>query len=110
MLAKGWLTGIQFDTLFTDGFYITISMNAIARAREIRYTLLKYGYELYIDSPTNQIFPVVTDEFAAKLSESVDYGFMNSLPGGRKVIRFCTSWATPKEDVERLGEVIRALD
>ena len=109
MLAKGWLTGIQFDTLFTDGLYITISMNAIARAREIRYTLLKYGYELYIDSPTNQIFPVVTDEFAAKLSESVDYGFMNSLPGGRKVIRFCTSWATPKEDVERLGEVIRAL-
>ncbi len=109
MLAKGWLTGIQFDTLFSDDRYVTISMNAIACARKIRNMLLDCGYELYIDSPTNQIFPVVTDDFAAKLSETVDYGFMNSLPGGKQVIRFCTSWATPEDDVDRLSEIIRAL-
>lgn len=109
MLAKGWLTGLQFDTLFSDDRYVKISMNAITCARKIRDTLLECRYDLYIDSPTNQIFPVVTDDFAAKLSETVDYGFMNSLPGGKQVIRFCTSWATSEEDIESLLEVIRAL-
>lgn len=102
MLAKGWITGIQFDTLFTDDLYLRISSSAVRTARRIRQALLSKGYSLYIDSPTNQIFPIVTKEQAEDLKQFVQYGFMNELEDGRLVIRFCTSWATRMEDVEEL--------
>ena len=61
LLAKGRLTGVQFDALFTDDLYLKIGKNAIETA-----TVLKVGPErkriyIYIDSPTNQQF-VVTGE------------------------------------------------
>lgn len=106
MLAKGWLLGLQFDTLFTDDLYTKICRNAIDGAVKIREALFTNGYDIYIDSPTNQIFPVVTPEKAAELSEHVEYGFMETLDDGRQVIRFCTSWATTMEDVDKLIEIL----
>ncbi|XME03861.1 threonine aldolase family protein [Lachnospiraceae bacterium C1.1] len=106
MLAKGWLLGLQFDALFTDGIYKDISANAIKMARKIRKALLEKGYELYIDSPTNQIFPIVTEEQAAEFDKNAKYGFMETLPDGRMVIRFCTSWATKEEDTDKLIELL----
>ena len=106
MLAKGRITGIQFDVLFTDGLYEKIGAHAVRLARRIREALLKKGYELYIDSPTNQIFPIVTKEKAKALEEQVQYSFMEELDDGRLVIRFCTSWATRPEDVEELVRLL----
>lgn len=106
MLAKGWIIGLSFDTLFTDDLYIKICRNANETAARIREALFTNGYDIYIDSPTNQIFPVVTPEKAAELSENVEYGFMETLDDGRQVIRFCTSWATTMEDVDKLIEIL----
>jgi threonine aldolase len=106
MLAKGRITGIQFDVLFTDDLYEKIGAHAVRLARRIREALLKKGYELYIDSPTNQIFPIVTKEKAKALEEQVQYSFMEELDDGRLVIRFCTSWATRPEDVEELVRLL----
>ena len=36
LLAKGRLLGIQFDVLFTDGLYFSISKNAIATANRLK--------------------------------------------------------------------------
>ncbi len=106
MLAKGRILGIQFDTLFQDNLYLEISRNAVREARRIREALLQKGYELYIDSPTNQIFTIVTKEKAKALREKVLYGFMEELGDGRLVIRFCTSWASRPEDVDELISIL----
>lgn len=106
MLAKGWLLGIQFDELLKDDLYFSISRNANICASKIRNELLKKGRTLYIDSPTNQIFPIVTPEEAHKLDSKVAYGFMETLPNGNLVIRFCTSWATTSDDVDELLKII----
>jgi threonine aldolase len=106
MLAKGWLLGIQFDELFKDDLYFKISKNANECAARIRNALLEKGRALYIDSPTNQIFPIVTPHEAELLSKKVDYGFMETLPYGNIVIRFCTSWATKADDVDELLKII----
>ena len=54
LLAKGRLLGIQFDTLFTDDLYTKISKNAIETAMKLKKALQEKGYQLYLDSPTNQ--------------------------------------------------------
>ena len=106
VLAKGRLLGIQFDTLFTDNLYKRLGKSGVDAAMKIKKALLQKGYELYIDSPTNQQFIVVDDALRERLSKDVAFGFMETLENGKHVIRFCTSWATKDEDVDRLIAVL----
>ena len=62
LLAKGRLLGIQFDTLFTDDLYTKISKNAIETAMKLKKALQEKGYQLYLDSPTNQQFVVLENK------------------------------------------------
>ena len=73
---------------------------------KIKKALTEKGYELYLDSPTNQQFIVVDDLQREKLSENVAFGFMERLENGKHVIRFCTSWATADEDVDKLIDIL----
>ncbi len=102
MLAKGRILGIQFDVLFTDGLYERIARQANVCADRIRAALIERGYTLFMPSTTNQVMVEVTPERAEELSKDVEYGFMETLPNGNIVIRFCTSWATRDEDVDEL--------
>ena len=92
LLAKGFAAGIQFDTLFTDGLYLENGMNAIKAAARIRTALKEKGYTLAFNSPTNQIFILLTKEQAAALSEKVELGFWENTD----------SWGTTAEDVDEL--------
>lgn len=106
MLAKGRLTGVQFEALFEDGLYFEISKNAIDRAEELKELFSARGYEFYLDSPTNQQFIILTDEQMARIGEKCRFGFWEKLPDGRTVVRFATSFATTREDVQALAEII----
>ena len=106
MLAKGRLLGIQFDALFTDGLYLAIAKNAIDMAEYLKSELLKKGYKFHIDSPTNQIFVVMTDEKIKKLKEKVGFTYWERLDDKHSVIRFVTSFATTKEQVDALLEYL----
>lgn len=106
LLAKGRLLGLQFDTLFTDGLYFEISRNAIEKAMELKQLFLSKGIPLYIDSPTNQQFPIMTKEDLAPLEGKVLYEVWEALPDGRLVTRFATSWATSEEQIEYLASLL----
>ena len=49
LLAKGFLLGVQFDSLFTDNLYFEISKNAIETAMYLKQKMLEKGYKLYLD-------------------------------------------------------------
>ncbi len=102
LLAKGWLLGLQFDTLFTDDLYFNISKNAIDMAEVLKEGLKKKGYKIFLDSPTNQQFVVVDDEKLKELDKNVRYGFWEKYDDTHTVIRFATDWATTREDVDKL--------
>lgn len=102
LLAKGRLLGIQFDTLFTNDLYMEISKNAIETANKLKKALLDKGYQLFLDSPTNQIFVVLENETMKKLGEVVKFSFWEKYDETHMVVRFATSWATKMEDVEEL--------
>ena len=106
LLAKGRLLGIQFETLFTDGLYFSIARNAIDRAMELKQLFLSKGYELFLDSPTNQQFILLPKEAAAALAGKVAYEVWEYLPDGRAVTRFATSWATTREQLSALAALL----
>ena len=106
LLAKGRLTGIQFDVLFTDGLYFQIARNAIDRAMQLKALFLKKGYELFLDSPTNQQFIVLDKPTMAVLEPQVAFEVWEQRPDGRTVVRFATSWATTPEQLEALEKLL----
>ena len=106
MLAKGRLTGVQFEALFEDGLYFEISKNAIDRAEELKELFSSRGYEFFLNSPTNQQFIILTDDQMRKIGEKCRFGFWERLDENRCVVRFATSFATTKEDIEELSKII----
>lgn len=106
LLAKGRLLGLQFDTLFTDGLYLEISKNAIETAEILRQSLREKGYRFYIESPTNQLFIILDNKKLEELKENVAFSFWEKYDDGHTVVRFATSWATSRDDVMKLTELL----
>ncbi len=106
LLAKGRLLGIQFDVLFTDGLYFKIARGAIDLAMQLKALFVSKGYELFMDSPTNQQFVLLTPEAMQRLEGKVAYEVWDTLPDGRAVTRFATSWATTAEQVTQLEALL----
>ena len=109
LLAKGRLLGIQFDTLFTDDLYFVLSRHAIDMAEHLKEGLLEKGISFYLESPTNQQFLLLTDEQIERLKHEVSFSFWEKPDEDHTVIRLATSWATTKEQVDELIEVIGNL-
>lgn len=102
LLAKGRLLGIQFDTLFTDNLYFRISEGAVKRAMRLREIFAAKGCPFFNDSPTNQQFPILSQEQIILLKENVAFEVWEERPDHTFLTRFATSWATPDEHLEQL--------
>ena len=109
MFAKGRLLGLQFGALFTDGLYYEVGKNEVRLAAKLRKAFEDNGIELYYDSPTNQLFPILSDVQMKDLSEKYSFSFQRKLGDGRNLVRFCTSWATTEEQTDKLIEDIKEL-
>lgn len=108
-LAKGRILGIQFDELFKDDIYLRIGDSAVAYAKMIQNSLKENGYEIYFDSPTNQVFFVIENDKLEEFGKEVEYAYGEIYDDNHTVIRVATSWATRKEDVEELIKIIEKL-
>lgn len=100
MLAKGRLLGIQFETLFEDGLYYEISRHALDLARKLRQAILDSGFTFFVDTPTNQLFPIFPDELLEVLSEKYAYTYQCRVSQTHSAVRLCTSWATRGDAVD----------
>lgn len=102
LLAKGWVTGMQFDVLFTDDLYMKIGRHAIELADELKAALKAKGHRFFIDSPTNQQFIILENKKLAEIEDKIGYSFWEKYDEEHTVIRLCTSWATTKENLDYL--------
>ncbi|MDD3795609.1 MAG: low specificity L-threonine aldolase [Lachnospiraceae bacterium] len=106
LMAKGRLLGIQFDTLFTDDLYFQISRHAIEMAELLKHIFREKGYSFYLESPTNQQFVILENAQMDQLKRNVAFSFWEKADATHTVVRFATSWATKKEDIEKLKELL----
>ena len=106
LLAKGRLLGVQFDALFTDDLYYKISQHAIEMAEVLKQGLKEKGYRFFLNSPTNQQFIVLENAKMEELKKEVAFSFWEKYDESHTVVRFATSWATTKEDVKALLDLL----
>ena len=109
MLAKGRLLGIQFDVLFENNLYFDISKHAINMAMKIKKAFTDKGYQFLFDSYTNQQFPIISNKELKKLSDKYSFSLWEKVDENNSVARFCTSWATKEENVNKLIKDIKEL-
>ena len=109
MLAKGRLLGVQFETMFEDGLYLECGRRGVDEARRIRGALLAHGLDLAFDSPTNQLFVLLTPAQRDQLQRDFAIGCWDTTGGERDAYRLCTSWATKPEAVDELLAAIAKL-
>ena len=110
MLAKGRLLGLQFSALMEDGLYFELGKKAVDQAMRIRTALLERGFAFHVDSPTNQLFPIFTDEQWEKIEElGFKLEFNGRLDEEHVVLRVCTSWCTPDEYVDKFIDMLKEL-
>lgn len=105
LLAKGRVLGVQFDTLFADELYFTISRHAIDMAELLKEELKKRGAQFFISSPTNQQFVVLENKKMEELKKQVSFSFWEKYDETHTVVRFATSWGTREEDIRRLMQL-----
>ena len=79
---------------------------AMEAAEQIKDALKKYGYQLSLDTPTNQIFCIVSNDVMKKIAQDVEFGFWEKYDETHSVIRFATSWATTMEDTQKLIQIL----
>ena len=109
MLAKGRLLGVQFDALFTDDLYFSISQHAVTMADRLRECFDRLGISYLIPGITNQIFPIFPETVLRDLEKTFVFTDMGKVDDENRCIRICTSWATKQENVELLCQKLEQL-
>ena len=109
MLAKGRLLGVQFKTLFEDNLYFEISGHAVRLADQIRATFDEMGVQYLVPGVTNQIFPILSDDFLAELAKNFMFTEMERVDEKHRCVRFCTSWASTQENVDALCAELKRI-
>lgn len=109
MLAKGRLLGIQFEELMQNDLYLSLARHANEQAQRIREALIQKGYQVAVPSPTNQQFFILPNKDLQRLQEKYEISVWALNDAAHTTVRFCTSWATKKENVDRLIKDIQEL-
>ncbi len=108
LLAKSRLAGVQFDALFTDGLYFSISRHAISMAMRLRQIFTDAGITI-MESPTNQQFVALSNQQKEQLLTHVLFETWEPIDADHTLCRFVTSWATTDHDIEVLANAIKQL-
>lgn len=102
LLAKGRMTGIQFDEMFTNDLYLKAGRKAVEFSKKITDAFAEHGYEVYMPTYTNQLFINFEDVVLKKFQEKVSTSFWAKTDDTHTLIRLATSWATTEEEVDEL--------
>ena len=109
MLAKGRLLGVQFDALLEDDLYFKIAEQADELADQLRGCIDELGYSYLVPGITNQVFPILPDKLLEELAKEFSFTEMGRYDETHRTVRFCTSWATRRDQVDALCRKLREL-
>ena len=102
MLAKGRMLGIQFEELFKDNRYLTISKHAIDMADILTEGFQSKRYSFFFPAETNQLFPIFENTKLEELSQEFVFTPWIKIDETHTAVRFVTSFATKRKNVEYL--------
>lgn len=109
LLAKGKILGIQFIELFKDNLFFDLAAHANNMAKKLNDNLAQMEVKFLNESPTNQIFPILSNDVIKKLETLYDVTFWSKYSETESVIRLCTSFATKEEAVDDFLNDMKSL-
>lgn len=109
MLAKGRLLGVQFRAILEDGLYLQLARQAVETAQKLSAGLRALQIPVLIQSPSNQLFPILSNAVVAALQEKVSFETWGPVDENHSCIRFVTAWHTTEEEVDSLLALLRKL-
>jgi threonine aldolase len=109
MLSKGRVLGIQFLELFKDNLYFNLAKHANQQADKLRGAFRKIGVSFWMETSTNQLFPILSNLQIDRLAQDIDFHLWRKIDHEHSAIRLITSWATTDKQVEELMKNIEKL-
>ncbi len=113
LLAKGRLLGIQFLTLFENNnnniLFYEIAEHMNKTAKMLQDGIKECGYELFISTNSNLVFPIFENHIYEKLRQEFEFDIWEPLENNTCATRLVTSWATKEEEVKRFLELLKSL-
>ena len=109
MLAKGRLLGVQFEAFLTDNLFEEIGRQEVAQAMRLRQAFQDKGWPFFVDSASNQQFPILPNGAVAVLRHKYSFEVWEKVDQAHTAVRFCTSWSTTDQDVDALIADLQSL-
>ena len=99
MLAKARIMGVEFKTLLENDLYLDLAKNANKMAQALKIVFVKADIPFYVDTSTNQIFPVLPNKMIEELKKEYQFEIWEKYDDDNSIARFVCSWATEKEAI-----------
>jgi threonine aldolase len=109
LLAKGRAVSLQFQELFRDNLYFDIAQHANRLAEKLADGIKTCGYELFVDAPTNQVFPIFPNAVIERLQQDYGFHFWEKFDEQSSIVRLVTSWATQESDVTEFLKTLQEV-
>lgn len=109
MLAKGRLLGVQYCAVLENGLYLELAQQSMKTATRLAEGLRQLHLPILIDSPSNQLFPIVPNAVIERLQQQVSFEIWGPADEDTTAIRFVTAWHTTEAEVDALLEILRNL-
>ena len=107
IMAKGWLLGIQFKELFTDNLYLKLGDHTNKMAALLQEIIAEQGFSFLVKPQSNQLFPILPNWLIAEISKHYLISTWSKIDADNTCVRFCTSWATKKEEILEFKEFLK---
>ena len=104
MLAKGFLLGSQFNTLFSNNLYYEIGKYANDIAYALNQELEKRNIKMLSNRVSNQLFVILDNDVINKLEKDYSFEKWQVIDEYNTAIRLCISWGTNKDIVFKFIE------
>ncbi len=109
MLAKGRLLGVQYCAALENGLYEDLGQRSVSAAGKLCAGLQALGIPQLIDSPSNQLFPILPNPVIRQLQEQVAFELWSPVDEEHSCIRFVTAWHTTEAEIDSLLAILRRL-
>ncbi len=109
MLAKERTIGVEFLTLFENDLFYQNGDNANKMAQQLKQFFIDNNIKMYVDSPTNQIFPILDNDLIIKLRQNYLFSNWKTIDDNHTAVRFVCSWACKQENIDEFKQYFNQL-